>query len=70
MSANITDSLRSVCDWGQKVNPSDDSDPLHADLLLYITRWAAFLRPLWEPEGFHGSKGQSGHRQQVRPGAA
>ncbi|XP_070759988.1 A disintegrin and metalloproteinase with thrombospondin motifs 13 [Enoplosus armatus] len=39
MSANITSSLRSVCDWGRRINPSNDTDPLHADLLLYITRY-------------------------------
>lgn len=39
MSPNITSSLRSVCDWARRINPSNDSDPLHADLLLYITRW-------------------------------
>uniref|UniRef100_A0A3B5MAN1 Peptidase M12B domain-containing protein n=1 Tax=Xiphophorus couchianus TaxID=32473 RepID=A0A3B5MAN1_9TELE len=39
MSTNITSSLRSVCDWGRRINPSNDSDPLHADLLLYITRY-------------------------------
>ncbi|KAM6945168.1 A disintegrin and metalloproteinase with thrombospondin motifs 13 isoform 2-T2 [Lycodopsis pacificus] len=39
MSPNITSSLRSVCDWGRRINPSNDTDPLHADLLLYITRF-------------------------------
>lgn len=39
LSSNITSSLRSVCDWGRRINPPGDSDPLHADLLLYITRW-------------------------------
>ncbi|XP_061527353.1 A disintegrin and metalloproteinase with thrombospondin motifs 13 [Phycodurus eques] len=39
LSANITSSLRSVCDWGSRLNPSNDTDPLHADLLLYITRY-------------------------------
>ncbi|XP_015253243.1 PREDICTED: A disintegrin and metalloproteinase with thrombospondin motifs 13 [Cyprinodon variegatus] len=39
MSTNITSSLRSVCDWGRRINPSNDSDPLHADLLLYVTRY-------------------------------
>lgn len=39
MSTNITSSLRSVCDWGRRINPSNDTDPLHADLLLYITRY-------------------------------
>uniref|UniRef100_UPI0037E94555 A disintegrin and metalloproteinase with thrombospondin motifs 13 n=1 Tax=Semicossyphus pulcher TaxID=241346 RepID=UPI0037E94555 len=39
MSTNITSSLRSVCDWARRINPSNDTDPLHADLLLYITRF-------------------------------
>lgn len=39
MSNNITSSLKSVCDWGRRINPSNDTDPLHADLLLYITRY-------------------------------
>ncbi|XP_065103608.1 A disintegrin and metalloproteinase with thrombospondin motifs 13 isoform X2 [Paramisgurnus dabryanus] len=39
ISENITSSLQSVCKWGQKVNPDADTDPLHADLLLYITRF-------------------------------
>nr|XP_015827622.2 A disintegrin and metalloproteinase with thrombospondin motifs 13 [Nothobranchius furzeri] len=39
MSSNITSSLRSVCDWGRRINPSNDTDPLHADLLLYVTRF-------------------------------
>ncbi|XP_070690275.1 A disintegrin and metalloproteinase with thrombospondin motifs 13 [Pempheris klunzingeri] len=39
MSPNITSCLRSVCDWGRRINPSNDTDPLHADLLLYITRY-------------------------------
>ncbi|XP_045890973.1 A disintegrin and metalloproteinase with thrombospondin motifs 13 [Micropterus dolomieu] len=43
MSANITSSLRSVCDWGRRINPSNDTDPLHADLLLYITRYDLML---------------------------
>uniref|UniRef100_A0A8C1MRB5 Peptidase M12B domain-containing protein n=1 Tax=Cyprinus carpio TaxID=7962 RepID=A0A8C1MRB5_CYPCA len=29
--------------WGQKVNPDADTDPLHADLLLYITRFDLVL---------------------------
>ncbi|XP_051923960.1 A disintegrin and metalloproteinase with thrombospondin motifs 13 isoform X1 [Hippocampus zosterae] len=43
MSTNITSSLRSVCDWGSRLNPSNDTDPLHADLLLYITRYDLVL---------------------------
>lgn len=29
----------SVCEWSQTVNPHDDRDPSHADLILYITRY-------------------------------
>ncbi|XP_063050702.1 A disintegrin and metalloproteinase with thrombospondin motifs 13 [Engraulis encrasicolus] len=43
MSSNISASLRSVCQWGQKINPANDSDPLHADLLLYVTRYDLVL---------------------------
>ncbi|KAA0713727.1 A disintegrin and metalloproteinase with thrombospondin motifs 13 [Triplophysa tibetana] len=43
ISENITASLKSVCEWGQKVNPDADTDPLHADLLLYITRFDLVL---------------------------
>uniref|UniRef100_A0A8C4IX19 A disintegrin and metalloproteinase with thrombospondin motifs 13 n=1 Tax=Dicentrarchus labrax TaxID=13489 RepID=A0A8C4IX19_DICLA len=43
MSTNITSSLRSVCDWGRRINPSNDTNPLHADLLLYITRYDLVL---------------------------
>uniref|UniRef100_A0A3B4VNT6 ADAM metallopeptidase with thrombospondin type 1 motif, 13 n=1 Tax=Seriola dumerili TaxID=41447 RepID=A0A3B4VNT6_SERDU len=43
MSTNITSSLRSVCDWGRRINPHNDSDPLHADLLLYVTRYDLVL---------------------------
>ncbi|XP_054466491.1 A disintegrin and metalloproteinase with thrombospondin motifs 13 [Anoplopoma fimbria] len=43
MSPNITSSLRSLCDWGRRINPSNDTDPLHADLLLYITRYDLVL---------------------------
>ncbi|XP_018525002.1 A disintegrin and metalloproteinase with thrombospondin motifs 13 [Lates calcarifer] len=43
MSTNITSSLRSVCDWGRRINPTNDTDPLHADLLLYITRYDLVL---------------------------
>lgn len=38
ITTNITSSLRSVCDWSRTVNPGDDTDPQHADLVLYITR--------------------------------
>ncbi|XP_071338451.1 A disintegrin and metalloproteinase with thrombospondin motifs 13 isoform X2 [Trachinotus anak] len=43
MSPNITSSLRSVCDWGRRINPTNDTDPLHADLLLYVTRYDLVL---------------------------
>ncbi|XP_047448122.1 A disintegrin and metalloproteinase with thrombospondin motifs 13 isoform X2 [Mugil cephalus] len=43
MSTNITSSLRSVCAWGRRINPSNDTDPLHTDLLLYITRYDLVL---------------------------
>ncbi|KAK2837569.1 hypothetical protein Q5P01_014781 [Channa striata] len=43
LSTNITSSLRSVCDWGKRINPCNDTDPLHADLLLYITRYDLVL---------------------------
>ncbi|XP_021507617.1 A disintegrin and metalloproteinase with thrombospondin motifs 13 isoform X2 [Meriones unguiculatus] len=39
ITANITSSLMSVCEWGQTINPHDDRDPSHADLILYITRF-------------------------------
>ncbi|XP_069871106.1 A disintegrin and metalloproteinase with thrombospondin motifs 13 isoform X2 [Dipodomys merriami] len=39
ITANITSSLRSVCEWSQTVNPTDDSAPGHADLVLYVTRF-------------------------------
>ncbi|EPY87002.1 A disintegrin and metalloproteinase with thrombospondin motifs 13 [Camelus ferus] len=39
ITANITASLLSVCEWSRTINPEDDTDPSHADLVLYITRW-------------------------------
>ncbi|KAM9642400.1 A disintegrin and metalloproteinase with thrombospondin motifs 13 [Trichechus inunguis] len=39
ITANITSSLLSVCDWSRAINPVDDTDPEHADLVLYITRF-------------------------------
>ncbi|KAM5331316.1 A disintegrin and metalloproteinase with thrombospondin motifs 13 isoform 2-T2 [Glossophaga mutica] len=39
ITADISSSLRSVCEWGQTVNPQNDTDPGHADLVLYITRF-------------------------------
>ncbi|XP_068594579.1 A disintegrin and metalloproteinase with thrombospondin motifs 13 [Brachionichthys hirsutus] len=52
MSPNISSSYRSVCDWGRRTNPPDDSDPLHADLLLYITRYDLVL-----PDGSNQVRG-------------
>lgn len=39
ISTNISSSLTSVCEWARRVIPSNDTDPLHADLVLYITRF-------------------------------
>ncbi|XP_063000754.1 A disintegrin and metalloproteinase with thrombospondin motifs 13 isoform X2 [Elgaria multicarinata webbii] len=39
ISANITSSIISLCEWATKVNPENDSDPYHADLVLYVTRF-------------------------------
>ncbi|XP_044848232.1 A disintegrin and metalloproteinase with thrombospondin motifs 13 isoform X7 [Mauremys mutica] len=39
ITTNITSSLVSICEWSKKVNPQNDSDPLHADLVLYVTRF-------------------------------
>ncbi|XP_053138633.1 A disintegrin and metalloproteinase with thrombospondin motifs 13 [Hemicordylus capensis] len=39
IGANITSSIISVCEWARKVNPENDSDPRHADLVLYVTRF-------------------------------
>ncbi|KAH0615384.1 hypothetical protein JD844_004567 [Phrynosoma platyrhinos] len=39
ISTNITSSLISVCEWSRRVNPGNDSDPHHADLVLYVTRF-------------------------------
>nr|XP_030142214.3 A disintegrin and metalloproteinase with thrombospondin motifs 13 isoform X6 [Taeniopygia guttata] len=39
ITTNITSSLISVCEWSKKVNPQNDSDPQHADIVLYITRF-------------------------------
>ncbi|KAK2505414.1 hypothetical protein MC885_000621 [Smutsia gigantea] len=39
ITANITASLLRVCEWSRTVNPQDDMDPGHADLVLYITRF-------------------------------
>ncbi|XP_038191996.1 A disintegrin and metalloproteinase with thrombospondin motifs 13 isoform X2 [Arvicola amphibius] len=39
ITTNITSSLMSVCEWSQTINPHDDENPSHADLILYITRF-------------------------------
>ncbi|KAM9324233.1 A disintegrin and metalloproteinase with thrombospondin motifs 13 [Gastrophryne carolinensis] len=39
ISPNLTSSLMSVCEWSRKLNPQSDSDPQHADLVLYVTRF-------------------------------
>ncbi|XP_069841669.1 A disintegrin and metalloproteinase with thrombospondin motifs 13 isoform X2 [Dendropsophus ebraccatus] len=39
VGANLMDSLISVCEWSKTLNPISDSDPQHADLVLYITRF-------------------------------
>lgn len=39
ITTNITSSLISVCEWSKKVNPQNDSDPRHADIVLYVTRY-------------------------------
>ncbi|XP_033614838.1 A disintegrin and metalloproteinase with thrombospondin motifs 13 isoform X3 [Fukomys damarensis] len=39
VTANITSSLLSVCEWSRSVHPADDKDPGHADLVLYVTRF-------------------------------
>ncbi|XP_015270392.1 PREDICTED: A disintegrin and metalloproteinase with thrombospondin motifs 13 [Gekko japonicus] len=38
ITTNLTSSVVSVCEWARKVNPENDSDPSHADLVLYVTR--------------------------------
>uniref|UniRef100_A0A8C8R5I1 ADAM metallopeptidase with thrombospondin type 1 motif 13 n=1 Tax=Pelusios castaneus TaxID=367368 RepID=A0A8C8R5I1_9SAUR len=39
ITTNITSSLISVCEWSKRVNTQNDSDPHHADLILYVTRF-------------------------------
>ncbi|XP_069787458.1 A disintegrin and metalloproteinase with thrombospondin motifs 13 isoform X2 [Narcine bancroftii] len=39
ITKNITSSLMSLCKWSRKINPESDSDPVHADLVLYVTRF-------------------------------
>ncbi|GCB82014.1 hypothetical protein scyTo_0023050, partial [Scyliorhinus torazame] len=37
ITRNLTSSLIDLCRWSQTINPKNDSDPLHADLVLYVT---------------------------------
>ncbi|XP_062929811.1 A disintegrin and metalloproteinase with thrombospondin motifs 13 isoform X1 [Mobula hypostoma] len=39
ITKNLTSSLISLCKWSRTINPGNDSDPLHADLVLYVTRF-------------------------------
>ncbi|XP_015687440.1 A disintegrin and metalloproteinase with thrombospondin motifs 13 [Protobothrops mucrosquamatus] len=39
ITTNITSSVLSVCKWSLKVNPENDLDPRHADLVLYVTKF-------------------------------
>ncbi|XP_072285923.1 A disintegrin and metalloproteinase with thrombospondin motifs 13 isoform X2 [Pyxicephalus adspersus] len=39
ISTNLTSSLMSMCEWSRGINPQKDSDPQHADLVLYVTRF-------------------------------
>ncbi|XP_043914157.1 A disintegrin and metalloproteinase with thrombospondin motifs 13 [Protopterus annectens] len=39
INKNITSSLINVCDWSRKFISLNDSDPKHADLVLYVTRF-------------------------------
>ncbi|XP_038637738.1 A disintegrin and metalloproteinase with thrombospondin motifs 13 [Scyliorhinus canicula] len=39
ITRNLTSSLIDLCRWSQTINPRNDSDPLHADLVLYVTRF-------------------------------
>lgn len=51
ITANITASLLSVCEWSRTLSPEDDTDPAHADLVLYITRYPSgpvACQPAWE----------------------
>eukprot|EP00062_Callorhinchus_milii_P017248 gi/632969388/ref/XP_007901060.1/ PREDICTED: A disintegrin and metalloproteinase with thrombospondin motifs 13 isoform X2 [Callorhinchus milii] len=39
ITTNLTSSLIGVCQWSRKINPEKDSEPLHADLVLFVTRF-------------------------------
>ncbi|XP_078082281.1 A disintegrin and metalloproteinase with thrombospondin motifs 13 [Mustelus asterias] len=39
ITRNLTSSLIDLCRWSRTINPTNDSDPLHADLVLYVTRF-------------------------------
>ncbi|XP_067826099.1 A disintegrin and metalloproteinase with thrombospondin motifs 13 [Heptranchias perlo] len=39
ITKNLTSSLISLCRWSRMINPENDSDPLHSDLILYVTRF-------------------------------
>ncbi|XP_059494306.1 A disintegrin and metalloproteinase with thrombospondin motifs 13 isoform X2 [Stegostoma tigrinum] len=39
ITRNLTSSLIDLCRWSRTVNPENDSEPLHADLVLYVTRF-------------------------------
>ncbi|KAM6431007.1 A disintegrin and metalloproteinase with thrombospondin motifs 13 isoform 2-T2 [Liasis olivaceus] len=39
ISTNITASIMSVCKWSMKINPENDLEPHHADLILYVTKF-------------------------------
>ncbi|XP_077162855.1 A disintegrin and metalloproteinase with thrombospondin motifs 13 isoform X2 [Paroedura picta] len=52
ITPNLTSSILSVCDWARKINPEKDSDPNHADLVLYVTRF-----DLESPDGDHQVRG-------------
>ncbi|GCC19100.1 hypothetical protein chiPu_0018212 [Chiloscyllium punctatum] len=39
ITRNLTSSLIDLCRWSRKINPENDSEPIHADLVLYVTRF-------------------------------
>ncbi|ETE58790.1 hypothetical protein L345_15487, partial [Ophiophagus hannah] len=39
ISTNITSSILSVCKWSLEINPENDLEPYHADLVLYVTKF-------------------------------
>lgn len=43
----------SVCEWSQTINPHDDRDPSHADLIIYITRYLRSHRSATSLGGLH-----------------